>query len=115
MHEQVSTMKDDLNVEDDGLMFASRFYEKLHVILKVQNNHEDLSNSCRAEAKTFDVIRPLFSMIDEQAASFCYVHSSMPVKWRGLFTVASARGETKTVHLGDGLDRILAHAWNEPG
>jgi hypothetical protein len=43
-------------------------------------------------------------------------HKGIPVRWlRGWFTAASARGETKTVHLGDGLDRIYAHAWNEPG
>jgi len=43
-------------------------------------------------------------------------HSGIPVKWlRRWFTAASVRGETKTVHLGDGLDRIYAHAWNEPG
>jgi hypothetical protein len=44
------------------------------------------------------------------------VHSGIPVKWlRGQFTAASARGNTRTVHLGDGLNRIFAHAWNEPG
>ena len=43
-------------------------------------------------------------------------HSGIPVKWlRCSFTAASLRGDTKTVHLGDGLDRIYAHAWNEPG
>jgi hypothetical protein len=27
----------------------------------------------------------------------------------------STRGETKTVLLRDGIDRLFAHAWNEPG
>ena len=43
-------------------------------------------------------------------------HSGIPVKYlRGLFTAQSPRGETKTVHLGDGITRVFAHAWNEPG
>ncbi len=49
----MSNMKDDLKAEDDSLMLTSSFYEKLHVILEVQNNQEELSimrrnmgNSC---------------------------------------------------------------------
>jgi hypothetical protein len=34
-------------------------------------------------------------------------HSGIPAMWlRGSFTAASLRCGTKTVHLGDGLDRI---------
>uniref|UniRef100_A0A7S0QP21 PiggyBac transposable element-derived protein domain-containing protein n=1 Tax=Cryptomonas curvata TaxID=233186 RepID=A0A7S0QP21_9CRYP len=43
-------------------------------------------------------------------------HSGIPLKvLRDMFTAGSARGDTITVHLGDGPDRIYAHAWNEPG
>ena len=43
-------------------------------------------------------------------------HSGIPVKHlRSDFSAQSLRGETRTVHLGDGADRIYAHAWNEPG
>jgi hypothetical protein len=42
-------------------------------------------------------------------------HSGIPLKvLRNMFTAGSARGDTITVHLGDGADRIYAHAWNEP-
>jgi hypothetical protein len=43
-------------------------------------------------------------------------HSGIPLKvLRDIFTSVSARGDTMTVHLGDGADRIYAHTWNEPG
>jgi hypothetical protein len=43
-------------------------------------------------------------------------HSGIPLKvLRDMFTAGSARGDTVTVHLGDGAARIYAHAWNEPG
>jgi hypothetical protein len=43
-------------------------------------------------------------------------HSGVPVKYLcGMFTAQSPRGETQTVHLGDGTSRIFAHVWNEQG
>jgi hypothetical protein len=43
-------------------------------------------------------------------------HAGVPKKWLNqFFDQASARGATKTLHLGDGTARFIAHAWNEPG
>jgi hypothetical protein len=43
-------------------------------------------------------------------------HSGIPIQHlRGSFSQQSARGDTITLHLGAGHDRVFVHAWNEPG
>ena len=59
------------NTEDDGLMPASRFFEKLH--MSQCRFHFIRKNWAIAHvqrgSKTFDGIRPIFDMFNEQAAS----------------------------------------------
>ena len=58
---------------------------------------------------------------DGRARTFMIGHvkmgySGIPLKYmRDQFSAESERGDTKTMHLGDGHDRIFVHAWNEPG
>ncbi len=43
-------------------------------------------------------------------------HSCIPIKYLcGSFSQLSARGDTNTLHLGEGHDRVYVHAWNVPG
>jgi hypothetical protein len=43
-------------------------------------------------------------------------HSCILIKhFRRSFSQLSARGDTITLHLGEGHDRVFVHAWNEPG
>lgn len=67
----MSNIKDYWMTEDDGLMLASRFHEKLHMSynrFKMIRKHWAMAAAPRG-AKTFDAIRPLFDMFNAQTAS----------------------------------------------
>ena len=130
----MSNIKECWNVEDDGLMVAELQEGKEEVAKrKFVNQGEKPTTACVlrlmeqlagsgvilhgdswfASINTLEKLKELGIFF---VGLIKTAHSGIPVKllW-GWFSAASARGDTKTVHLGDGLNRVYAHAWNEPG
>jgi hypothetical protein len=74
----MSNIRDYWNTEDDCLMVASRFFNKLHMSYKrfAEIRKNWAIAPVQRGSKTFDAIRPLFDMFNERAASVfrCSTH-----------------------------------------